>query len=253
MTQPPQSREKIECLFELATLLSHQVDFGEIVRIIIRRTSELLEADSAVIQMVNPNTQDTVKTIHREEKQQGYSLPQRVQHQVSGWILYHNKSLISPEIKKDARFSNVYLEDVENVSAIGVPLNIEGSTIGSLLLLRYDEKAKFNEDDIDFLQQIALIATPYLRNAEKLYHFFHSPLPNEALINKYKQYGLIGKCERFIELLKATETAAHSDVRVLLEGATGTGKELIAKRFTKTAVGPMDHLSLSIVALFNIT
>jgi transcriptional regulator with PAS, ATPase and Fis domain len=41
--------------------------------------------------------------------------------------------------------------------------------------------------------------------------------------------GMLGKSERFIELLQAIEAAARCDVRVLLEGQSGTGKELIAR------------------------
>ena len=46
---------------------------------------------------------------------------------------------------------------------------------------------------------------------------------------KYKNAGLYGKSEKFIDLLKAVEAATKCDLRVLLIGETGTGKELIAK------------------------
>ena len=46
---------------------------------------------------------------------------------------------------------------------------------------------------------------------------------------------MIGKSERFLELLKSIESVAKCDVRVLLEGETGTGKELIAKAIHKAS------------------
>ncbi len=49
------------------------------------------------------------------------------------------------------------------------------------------------------------------------------------MIQKYKNVGLLGKSPRFIELLHAVEAASKCDVRVILDGKTGTGKELIAK------------------------
>ena len=41
--------------------------------------------------------------------------------------------------------------------------------------------------------------------------------------------GLIGKSKRFIELLHSIESCTRCDVRVVLEGGSGTGKELIAR------------------------
>jgi transcriptional regulator with PAS, ATPase and Fis domain len=58
-------------------------------------------------------------------------------------------------------------------------------------------------------------------------------LPEAALLSKYEPLGLLGKSKPFIELLKAIEAAARCDVRVLLEGRTGTGKELVARAIHK--------------------
>jgi len=54
-------------------------------------------------------------------------------------------------------------------------------------------------------------------------------LPKKALLSKYALLGLLGKSEKFIELLQSIEAAAHCDVRILLEGESGTGKELVAR------------------------
>jgi transcriptional regulator with GAF, ATPase, and Fis domain len=224
-----QSQENIAKLFELAVTLSKQIDFAEIVKIITQTTSELLGADSSVIQMVNPSTQDTVVTIYRQENQPAGNLPPGIQNQFSGWIFYHNQSLLSPEIKKDKRFANVYLKDTEIGSVMGVPLNIEGTTIGSLVLLSKTQNKIFDKSDCTLLEQIGLIVTPYLRNAEKLQTFFHTILPDAALIDKYNRYGLIGKSNEFVKLVQSIEAAARNDVRVLLEGSTGTGKEIVAR------------------------
>ncbi len=152
-----QQSDKITSLFELAATLSKQIDFSEIVKIITNKSSELLGADSAAIQMVNPSTQDTIVTIYRQENQPASDLPSGIQNQLSGWIFYHNKTLLSPEIKKDKRFANVYLKDVDIVSVVGVPLNIEGTTIGSLVLIGKNGNNIFNDNDSTLLHQIGFI------------------------------------------------------------------------------------------------
>jgi DNA-binding NtrC family response regulator len=96
-------------------------------------------------------------------------------------------------------------------------------------LVLYKQPQKRTGLYISYLEGIAAIAAPFLRNVHKLKQFFKSPLPEAALIAKYERIGLIGKSQKFRELLHAIEAAARCDVRVLLEGQTGTGKELIAR------------------------
>ena len=216
-------------LFELAAILSQQIDFQEVVRIITQKSVQLLNADIALVLMVNPQTQDTIKTLHKIGDSVIQPHLQRVQNQVSGWILYHNEPLLSYDIKRDDRFRNVYLQDVSITSVLGVPLRIEGSTIGSLIVFNKNSERIFSKDDLAFLEKIALIATPYLRNIDKLQQYFSVPLPENSIVAKYNKNNLIGKSESFVNMLQALEGAAKCDVKVLLEGETGTGKEVAAR------------------------
>jgi DNA-binding NtrC family response regulator len=49
------------------------------------------------------------------------------------------------------------------------------------------------------------------------------------LVEKYNQWGLIGKSEPMVRLFQQVETALDSDSTLLLQGETGTGKDLVAK------------------------
>jgi len=73
------------------------------------------------------------------------------------------------------------------------------------------------------------VASPFLRNVQKIEAYFSQKIPEDTLLIKYKACGLLGKSKSFVELLRAIEAAAGSDTRVLLEGKSGTGKELVAK------------------------
>jgi DNA-binding NtrC family response regulator len=97
------------------------------------------------------------------------------------------------------------------------------------------------EEDLAYLEKISVIAAPCLRNVQKISEYFNAPVPEAVLLNKYEQIGLLGKSPKFIELLQAIEAAARCDVRVLLEGQTGTGKELVARaihRFSSRSQHP---------------
>jgi DNA-binding NtrC family response regulator len=51
----------------------------------------------------------------------------------------------------------------------------------------------------------------------------------KELIEKYNQWGLIGKSPAMIKLFQQVETTLNSDSTLLLEGDTGSGKDLVAK------------------------
>jgi DNA-binding NtrC family response regulator len=51
----------------------------------------------------------------------------------------------------------------------------------------------------------------------------------KELIEKYNQWGLIGKSPAMVKLFQQVETALNSDSTLLLEGDTGSGKDLVAK------------------------
>ncbi|MCI0698712.1 sigma-54 dependent transcriptional regulator [candidate division KSB1 bacterium] len=66
------------------------------------------------------------------------------------------------------------------------------------------------------------------RSLQKVQQYFDAPLPETALLVKYEAVGLLGRSKKFIDLLHDIEAAAPCDVRVVLEGQSGAGKELVA-------------------------
>jgi transcriptional regulator with GAF, ATPase, and Fis domain len=222
-----------EDLFEIAKILGQQTDFNEVLRIVAQKSSQLLKADLALVIMLNPDTRETMKTIFKE----GQSIKQKeyldIHIHVGGWIISNRKAFLSHHIQKDDRFAKGLFDKVPIKAVTGVPLIIEGIIIGALIMLYRDSSDFINKSSTEFLENIAAISVPFLRNVQKLRQYFLSSIPEESLILKYKNAGLYGKSTRFIELLYAIEAAAKCDVRILLVGKTGTGKELIAKAIHK--------------------
>ncbi|NIS39086.1 GAF domain-containing protein [Candidatus Saccharibacteria bacterium] len=221
--------QESEVLFELAAILGQQNDFEEILRLISSKACTLIDAELASIMMINPRTQNTVKTIVKEGSPSKSKYYQLVQTNVIGWVATTKKSFLSPDIKKDSRFRKGLFKDEAVHSVICVPLHSEGLTVGYLLALNKIAKHSFSENDLQLFEKMAAITAPFLNNAQRIQEYFTAPLPEIALVSKYESAGLLGKSSQFIELLRAVEAATRCDVRVLLEGQSGTGKELIAR------------------------
>jgi len=108
-------------------------------------------------------------------------------------------------------------------------LKVESLTLGSIIVFRSEKSEPFSDTELSLLEYMAVIAAPYLRNVEKIKEYFRPNLPASALLKNYTEVGLLGADNKFIELLHAVEAAARCDVRVVLEGESGTSKELIAR------------------------
>lgn len=237
------SKENInkEVLFELAKTLSHSTDFKEILRLVAHRSSQLLKADQALILMVNPDTRETIKTVIKNGKSSEQENYKEIHKNIGGWIIHHKKSFSSKDIQKDKRFVKGLFEESNVKSVIGVPLIIEDIIIGTLILLYKNSSDLVTSDSIEYLENLAAISAPFLRNVQKIRQYFDATLKESTLIQKYNDAGLLGKSPEFIELLHAIEAVTKCDVRVLLDGKTGTGKELIARaihQFSSRAEAP---------------
>ena len=219
----------LENLFEFAAALGQQKNYDEILRLVAQQAASVLNAEISLILMVNPQTQQTVKTVMREGRPDDARKYRLAQNQVTGWLSRNNQSLRTADIKKDDRFAGVKFGETPIKSVIAALLKIEGMTLGSLVLLNKSGDGAFSEHDLRLLEKISVLAAPYLRNVQKLKHYFEPALPDDALLRKYRQAGLLGKSKAFLQLLHTIEAAAKCDVRVQLEGRSGTGKELIAR------------------------
>jgi len=217
-----------DALFDLADVLSRQSDFQEILRLVTQKASDLINADVAVIMMINPKTRHTLKTIHREGKNADEQKIHFIQTNVSGWVIDNKASFVTSNLQKDKRFRNNLFKGFPVQSVACVPLKTECVIIGTLLLIS-PNKSPYSDRDLLFLEKLAILVSPVLKNVQRVEQYFTSPVAKENLLRKYEVHGLLGKSEKFVELLQSIEAAAHCDVRVLLEGKSGTGKELVAR------------------------
>lgn len=128
------SLQRLEQILELAETLNHQNNFDETLRLVASRLCQLLDSELALIMMVNPRTQDTIKTIIREGVEVSHHAYRSAQNQISGWIMKQKDALLTPDIKTDSWFEHVRWLDLQILSVLGVPLQIEGSVIGSMIL-----------------------------------------------------------------------------------------------------------------------
>jgi len=220
---------KLESLLELASILAMQNDFDEVLRLVAQKSSSLLNAENTFIMMINSRTRETIKTLYKEGGGNHHGPYQFLHTYFCGWVIDKNTGFVSEDINEDSRFNKSLFKDIQIKSVACVPFAVDGLIIGTLLLVGKGGKTEFNKDDFSFLEKFSAVVSPYLRDINKIQPYFVAPFPKEIIAKKYEAHGLLGKSEKFIQLLHTIESAVRCDVRVLLEGQSGTGKEVVAK------------------------
>jgi len=132
--------------------------------------------------------------------------------------------------------STDHLSAVGMVSGCWVPLIHRGEVIGAMAVASRAEKA-FSARDAEMLTQIASQVSVAVNNAVAFRRM--SELRDrlrqekqylEAEINLENQYeDIVGESTGLRQVLKQIETVAPTDATVLIQGETGTGKELLAR------------------------
>ena len=206
--------EKLLSLFELSFVLSQMDNYDAILTTITRKASDFLQAQDAHLELINPITQQTMKTVmhNRGNDSRDY---RKARTLVSGWILKYQKVCHIPNAGIHELFKGTSIAGKLTGAVLGVPLRSENRLIGALLLLRAQP---FSQADIQFSEKLMAIITPFFRDVTNLQKYFAVELPVDTLRAKYEKIGLIGKSDKFIGLLKSIDAVAHTDVRVLLEG-----------------------------------
>jgi formate hydrogenlyase transcriptional activator len=117
-----------------------------------------------------------------------------------------------------------------------LPIMRRNRTLGVLHLLDRRKEA-FSEEDVDFLRQVASQVGIALENALEFSELSESKerLAEEGLYlrdeirTEHHFEDILGNSAGLRQVLRQVETVAPNDTTVLIQGETGTGKELVAR------------------------
>jgi Nif-specific regulatory protein len=118
-------------------------------------------------------------------------------------------------------------------SMMAVPLIESNATRGAIYVDLSNPAVRFGEGDLQLLTGIAEVSAGALVNALKMETLERE---NDRLLNQVSnRHGLIGSSERMRAVHRLVAKVAATDSTVLITGATGTGKELVAQAIHRTS------------------
>ena len=161
--------------------------------------------------------------------------PVRVTRSIVRKVIAERAAVLAADAPSET-YSSESLLGASIRSTIGVPLWKDDDILGVLQLDNRDAPAMFEARDVDALGALAVSASLAIANAELIQRLSLA----RAELKKENQYlrgrerarsgevQIIGESKAMTELLRQLDKVVDTRVSVLIEGETGTGKELIA-------------------------
>jgi len=239
--QLARERDRLRLLLELSNAVTSHLNLSELFRAIAACMRQAFDYDYAGLGLHEPGCDSLrVYALDRAENidflYEGLEVP--IKDTPTGLCLKSGKIVLrhhlDPAEFPSETMRRAYEQGVR--SGCTAPLISRDRTLGIITMASSREMA-FTEDDAELLGNIAGQISIAVENAlafreieqlknklssEKLYL-------EEELQTTYNFQEIIGQSQALRRILKQVETAAPTDSTILIQGETGTGKELIAR------------------------
>ena len=229
---------KLEMLVEITQALNSTLNLNEVLDKIIDSVINLADTDRGFLMLANRNN-DMEFRIARDRKEQPLEKDDfTVSYSIIDDVVEKETPLFISDILEHDRFRDQKsVIDLDLRTAICLPLTLENRIIGVIYTDSNRIVEELNEDDMSIVSAFASQAAIAIENAR-----LHGELIlskenlarenlelKQELSEKYEFSGIIGKSKAMLDIFSTIKKVAPLSSTVLIQGPTGTGKELIAR------------------------
>jgi Nif-specific regulatory protein len=235
--------DRFALLYELGCAFAARIELDELIPLVVAKCREVLNAEGISVLLLDQEhnqlyfpyvAQADPKTTERLS-----SLRFPADLGIAGTVLKSGEAIRVTDAQHDPRlYHGVDLATgITTHDLLAVPLTTRQGTIGVIEAVNSRGTEPFSEDDMAFLEALGGSIAVAIDNA-RLYArvreseatlrtkvgVMRRDLARTDVFNK-----IIGATPPMLEVYRLMESAAASTIPVLIEGETGTGKELVAR------------------------
>ena len=228
-------------LYELACTFAERLELDELVPLVVEKCRSALAAEGASLMLLDEATNELYFHTSAEDPEvvkRLRSLRFPADRGIAGAVLADGHAVRVDDVAADPRFySGIDRESGTTTrNMVCAPLDVHGRRVGVVQVVNRRHGA-FDDADVHLLETLASSIAVALQNARRFETLRQSEetLRTQilALRRDLAQPGrfaeLVGDSPPMRELFALMHTAAASPIAVLIQGETGTGKELVAR------------------------
>jgi formate hydrogenlyase transcriptional activator len=229
--------DRLKLLLEVNNSVVSNLELRDILSAITTSICALMQCDVVCFQLPDCECDQLKLYFDFPESREQNERAIPMEGTLSGKVFRTGQPLVSDNLAVDA--ANSPGADLAADLKYGclLPLIHRERPVGVMGLARREEGSPFTQEEVEFLKQVASQVAIAVSNAcaygqiaelkeklsqEKLYL-------EEEVRTEYNFNEIVGHSDTLRQALKAVETVAPTDSVVLIQGETGTGKELIAR------------------------
>jgi Nif-specific regulatory protein len=236
------SREQLELLYDVSRSLHSLIELDTLVPFVVAKTKELLDAEGCSVILLDETGRELYfpyvspeNTVVAERLRQ---LRMPADKGIAGTAVQTGQSLLVVDVHKEPRFYSEVDQQTggDTRSILCAPLRTQHGIIGAIECIN-KRHGEFSHADLTFLEAMAGSIAVAIENA-RLYQTLKASearLRDEvALLARERQVRhrfseIIGSDPAMEKVFRLIESALSSPITVLLQGETGSGKEVVAR------------------------
>jgi Nif-specific regulatory protein len=230
--------EKYELLTGITKALNSTLNLNEVLEKIIDSTIQLSDTDRGFLMLSDDSGILEFKIARDREKRPLEREEFTISFSIVNDVAARGEPLFISDILEDSRFKDQKsVLDLQLKRAVCVPLMIEETVIGVLYADSNRFSPAFAKGEMSIISAFASQAAIAIENAKLHGNLVLSQetltLENQKLrqelSGRYEFSGIIGKSKSMQEIFLTIRKVAPLTTTILIQGETGTGKELIAR------------------------
>ena len=235
--------EELTLLYRLARTLLGEREYGELLADVLDATIEGLKADRGfvVVREGEPRAAKFRAAVARNFKSEALArAEEEVSGSISAAVMEHGRALLIGDALASERFrENPSVKRLGLRSVLCAPLVASNEAFALIYLENRDVTNRFTERQRELLDEICRLAAPRLRTAIAIELARKRGRELESTLGETD--GIITADAGMAAVMKTMRQVAPTELAVLIQGETGTGKELMARalyRHSARAHGP---------------